>query len=275
LRIPYSFKLLIQELQAMNIQMRIITDENVDQLLSMSYSNNINKLLHNEQERSTENMDKLIKEFAKEMTVIQARSAIMRDEIPEIPTEETESTLKSETVAGEFNIGSKIKIIRGLGVGEIGTVTNSQGDYYQIELSGERRVDVRKEDMELLSPDSTTSSYDYRMYESPPEQESIPYAPVGPAYVPTSPEYAPDTDSPFIIPNTTPEQSEKQETASESDNISKVPDIFEVQEKPEESEESKEESEGQDNIKSDSGEKKVIEVENNTNSSGEIKKINI
>ena len=255
--------------------MRIITDENVDQLLSMSYSNNINKLLHNEQERSTENMDKLIKEFAKEMTVIQARSAIMRDEIPEIPTEETESTLKSETVAGEFNIGSKIKIIRGLGVGEIGTVTNSQGDYYQIELSGERRVDVRKEDMELLSPDSTTSSYDYRMYESPPEQESIPYAPVGPAYVPTSPEYAPDTDSPFIIPNTTPEQSEKQETASESDNISKVPDIFEVQEKPEESEESKEESEGQDNIKSDSGEKKVIEVENNTNSSGEIKKINI
>jgi hypothetical protein len=45
LRIPYSFKLLIQELQTMNIQMRIITDENVDQLLSLSYSNNIGKLL--------------------------------------------------------------------------------------------------------------------------------------------------------------------------------------------------------------------------------------
>ena len=44
-RIPYSFKLLIHELQTMNIQMRIITDENVDQLTSMSYSNNINKLL--------------------------------------------------------------------------------------------------------------------------------------------------------------------------------------------------------------------------------------
>jgi DNA-directed RNA polymerase II subunit RPB2 len=277
LRIPYSFKLLIQELQAMNIQMRIITDENVDQLLSMSYSNNINKLLHNEQERSTENMDKLIKEFAKEMTVIQARSAIVRDEIP-APIEDTDSTLKSETVAGEFNIGSKIKIIRGLGVGEIGTVTNSQGDYYQIELSGERRVDVRKEDMELLSPDSTTSSYDYRMYESPPEQESIPYAPVGPAYVPTSPEYAPDTDSPFIIPNTTPDQSEKQETDGQTEKVEKIPDILEVQENPEKSEkseESKEESKGQDNIQSDSGEKKVIEVENNTNSSGEIKKINI
>jgi hypothetical protein len=46
LRIPYSFKLLIQELQTMNIQMRLITDDNVDNLLSLSYSNNINKLLH-------------------------------------------------------------------------------------------------------------------------------------------------------------------------------------------------------------------------------------
>ena len=31
----------------MNVQMRIITDDNVDQLMSMSYSNNINKLLKN------------------------------------------------------------------------------------------------------------------------------------------------------------------------------------------------------------------------------------
>ena len=46
--VPYSFKLLMQELQAMNIQMRIITDDNIDQLLSMSYSNNVNKLLSND-----------------------------------------------------------------------------------------------------------------------------------------------------------------------------------------------------------------------------------
>ena len=45
IKVPYSFKLLIQELQVMNVQMRIITDENIDQLLSMSYSDNINKLL--------------------------------------------------------------------------------------------------------------------------------------------------------------------------------------------------------------------------------------
>ena len=35
-RVPYSFKLLMQELQTMNIQMRVITEDNVDQLNSMS-----------------------------------------------------------------------------------------------------------------------------------------------------------------------------------------------------------------------------------------------
>jgi hypothetical protein len=47
LRIPYALKLLIQELQVMNVQMRIITEDNVDQLLNLSYqSKNISKLLH-------------------------------------------------------------------------------------------------------------------------------------------------------------------------------------------------------------------------------------
>jgi DNA-directed RNA polymerase II subunit RPB2 len=48
LRVPYAFKLLMQELQIMNVQMHIITEENVDQLLSMSFSNNINKLMKND-----------------------------------------------------------------------------------------------------------------------------------------------------------------------------------------------------------------------------------
>jgi DNA-directed RNA polymerase II subunit RPB2 len=45
LRVPYSLKLLIQELQVMNVQLRIITDDNVDQLLSMSYSDNAAHLM--------------------------------------------------------------------------------------------------------------------------------------------------------------------------------------------------------------------------------------
>ena len=63
LRIPYSFKLLIQELQVMNINMKIITDENVDQLLSMSYSNNIAKLLNKKEDRTTDNINNIISEY--------------------------------------------------------------------------------------------------------------------------------------------------------------------------------------------------------------------
>ena len=43
--VPYTLKLLIQELQTVNIQMRIITEDNIQQLESMGYSKNINTLL--------------------------------------------------------------------------------------------------------------------------------------------------------------------------------------------------------------------------------------
>jgi hypothetical protein len=98
LRIPYSFKLLIQELQVMNINMIIITDENVDQLLNMSYSNNIAKLLQVSEERTPENYEKLIRNYIKHMTLLsQAKPNNYKfDETPQIPTpvgqEEFENT---------------------------------------------------------------------------------------------------------------------------------------------------------------------------------------
>ena len=46
IKIPYSFKLLQQELGACNIQMRIITEDNIDKFENMFYSNNIKKLLN-------------------------------------------------------------------------------------------------------------------------------------------------------------------------------------------------------------------------------------
>jgi DNA-directed RNA polymerase II subunit RPB2 len=46
--VPYSFKLLIQELQTMNVQMRIITEDNINQLETMTYSNNLSLLMKNE-----------------------------------------------------------------------------------------------------------------------------------------------------------------------------------------------------------------------------------
>jgi hypothetical protein len=43
--VPYTLKLLIQELQTMNIQLRIITEENIEQLENMTFSKNIDKLM--------------------------------------------------------------------------------------------------------------------------------------------------------------------------------------------------------------------------------------
>jgi DNA-directed RNA polymerase II subunit RPB2 len=44
IKVPYAFKLLMQELQTMNIQMRIITADNVDQLMSLTKGDDIVKL---------------------------------------------------------------------------------------------------------------------------------------------------------------------------------------------------------------------------------------
>jgi DNA-directed RNA polymerase II subunit RPB2 len=43
--VPYSLKLLIQELQTCNIQMRLITEDNIKQMENLSYSKNIDMLL--------------------------------------------------------------------------------------------------------------------------------------------------------------------------------------------------------------------------------------
>jgi DNA-directed RNA polymerase II subunit RPB2 len=59
-RVPYSFKLLLQELMTMNVTMRIITEDNIDQLDSMSYSNTINKLTFDENPNTSDIISKVI-----------------------------------------------------------------------------------------------------------------------------------------------------------------------------------------------------------------------
>ena len=62
-RVPYAFKLLMQELQAMNIQMRIITEDNVDMLTSLKESDNIVRLtkFNDLEEIAKENKSKILK----------------------------------------------------------------------------------------------------------------------------------------------------------------------------------------------------------------------
>ena len=288
LRIPYSFKLLIQELQVMNIQMRIITDENVDQLLSMSYSNNINKLLRKETERSTENIDSLIKDYVKEMSQLQTSILLKRDEIPELPTPLEEVDIQSPEkldidmssqvfITGEINVGTKIKIINGPYTGKTGKVNRIVADKCEIQLDDSRKVVVKKTDIQELpiesSPDYGFLETGYTPQVSPPYAPgsiSPQYAPYSPAYVPNeSPPYAPDSDSSIWRPNMTLEQSSPA-----------APSVLEVPKEPEDKkEEDNKEEDKEPSSSSDSGDKKVIDISSESSSdfttSSGIKKITI
>jgi DNA-directed RNA polymerase II subunit RPB2 len=68
LRIPFALKLLIQELQVMNIQMRIITEDNIDQLTNLSFqSKNINKLLQMDESQSKRSVKQIIENYTQNM----------------------------------------------------------------------------------------------------------------------------------------------------------------------------------------------------------------
>ena len=104
LKVPYAFKLLIQELQVMNVQMRIITEDNIDQLLSMSYSDNINKLMKS---------DNTIQDTIKEINTINSKILLEpvnyeKVETPVLPepvnlAEETPVLPEPVNVAEEIN----------------------------------------------------------------------------------------------------------------------------------------------------------------------------
>ena len=46
IKVPYAFKLLMQELSCMNVQLRVITEDNINQLENMAFSKNIETLLN-------------------------------------------------------------------------------------------------------------------------------------------------------------------------------------------------------------------------------------
>jgi DNA-directed RNA polymerase beta subunit len=68
--IPYAFKLLMHELQAMNIQLRIITEDNINQFNNMNYSTNIDELIRNPNTSPTEIINSIKKRMSSSNYVI-------------------------------------------------------------------------------------------------------------------------------------------------------------------------------------------------------------
>uniref|UniRef100_A0A6C0DRM1 DNA-directed RNA polymerase n=1 Tax=viral metagenome TaxID=1070528 RepID=A0A6C0DRM1_9ZZZZ len=71
-KVPYTLKLLMQELQTINIQMRFITEDNIEQLENMTYSKNIDKLMFTDKfsaKSVINNVRRELDETAKKMNI--------------------------------------------------------------------------------------------------------------------------------------------------------------------------------------------------------------
>jgi DNA-directed RNA polymerase II subunit RPB2 len=235
LKVPYAFKLLIQELQVMNVQMRIITEENVDQLLSMSYSDNINKLLKS---------DKPIEELIKSTNFHLRRNIDVKDK--------NQPYLNERPVLPD--------------PANIDTPDSPPYAPYSPAYSPPNSPEYNPTSPPY-NPDSppyapTSPPYNPNSSSTPNSPSftvhSLDYPPNSPDYPPpNSPDYPPP-NSPRFTPHT-PDYSLPNSTSSKEFIIN--PNILDVPE------EKKEEEKQDESLSTDSGEKKVIIQDSNTSSS--------
>jgi hypothetical protein len=216
LRVPYSLKLLIQELQVMNVQMRIITDENVDQLLSMSYSDNINKLL----QVGSKDLKDVTKDYAKNMSDKVYKENKLGEKqqkpqdfpsLPEPASIEDSDNVSLPSVNEEYKDGQEVQV-SDLETGEFKEAHIVK--VHDFDGVGERTYDVRYETSELEEKVPASRIHVYSVHQnyqgytpnSPPYNPSSPpqYAPNSPPYNPSSPpQYAPN--SPPYNPSSPPQ----------------------------------------------------------------------
>ena len=226
LRIPYALKLLIQELQVLNIQMRIITDENIDQLESMSFSNNIQKLLKTD----NTNFEEVINNYVQQMNQKLGKpnkNIIIPEEKPELPDVEQEK----ETTSSSPSASS--------------SVPWAPGSPAYMPPSDE------------LQPETGSSVY------RPSSSSSVPLAPGSPAYVPPSDELIKhETNSSDYNPFSggsvgSGESEEKPMKIIRFEEPEKTTSILEVEEEKKDETKEKEKEEGEENT-SNSETRKII-----------------
>ena len=242
LRIPYAFKLLIQELQVMNIQMRLITEDNIDQLTSLGFSNNIVKLTKNEDtdiKLEIGKINKANKDNAWKHTSLETPDNV--NEPIEFPKEET-VVLEPEALAWSYysydeDRGEAYKsiILNTKGVAtEVWFVGENDGQLPNRYPAGwKTKAMIYMIDktpippnvmIESLNINQVPNNWSIAMDKVQREREVSPaydpnspvYAPGSPAYNPNSPAYDPNTppydpnsppyapDSPAYGPNETP-----------------------------------------------------------------------
>ena len=264
LRIPYSLKLLIQELQVMNIQMRIITEDNIDQLLNLSYqSKNIEKLLHIDLDTPEEQMKMFLQNYKKNIqdTVYKTNA--------EIATKGRERTeINKELANTEIqNIEDLEKSSPVFQPRSPESPSFSPPEYLKNQRS---QYQPQTPPYSSVSPAFVPTSPQYPQGSPAYQPESPVYQPESPIYQPESPIYQPESpvyqpDSPVYQPESqinvvkgpTSSGSNSSELDFENTNYlkkgSSESNILNVEEEPPE-----ETKEGESEDKSSSGETKKI-----------------
>jgi DNA-directed RNA polymerase II subunit RPB2 len=188
IRVPYVFKLFLQELQTMNVKMSIITEDNINQFDNMNFSKNISMLTNG---KSLKNVI---------------------DDVSEV-VDKLEHK-KPQQIYVEEDLHSPIYI-----------PTSPAYVPTSIEYVPERNRNQYSPDYDTPSPYTPESipQYDYNIYGI--KSDGTVNYPIGhPKYVPTSPAYSPpayDPTSSAYVPNSsenTPNSSEN--TPNSSENIS-------------------------------------------------------
>jgi hypothetical protein len=80
--------------------MRIITEDNIDQLMSMSYSDNINKLLKDDEPNIEKLVTSIISDVRRKNSSMVSKTVTIPKEVPEYP-EPTQETVVAEEVSEE------------------------------------------------------------------------------------------------------------------------------------------------------------------------------
>ena len=163
-RIPFALKLLIQELQVMNIQMRIITEDNIDQLMNLSYqSRNIDKLLqidHGESGEVKRDIKEIVDNYKKKLDHLMA-------------------TTKTTKITTQFNEYENLPLKE------------------ELEYTPENAPTSSPEyapNSPAYAPENAPPNSPAYAPESPTyAPNSPPYAPESPTYAPNSPPYAPES----------------------------------------------------------------------------------
>jgi hypothetical protein len=176
--VPYSFKLLIQELQTINVQLRIITEDNIDQITNMTSNANVEKLTL--KGKDTKNLMQMIRENIRKSK---------RDVI--VSPEELQNTMVSPP-SHDMDDDDKSE------------------SYHPITPYDD---DEKSESYHPMTPDMDDENFPGTPSGTPPGAKVIPESP---AYAPTSPDYPPkgyamdSSEDSFIPPPPPPEEDSEE-----------------------------------------------------------------